>query len=456
MIGITDLDRLYQRNAPVSAGGKVERAIQLVSFCGSLYRDLRVSYPNVTWDRPLAMGVQGLVMRARDALDLESYAFVSGDQEPHAFWSESSCVLQSCAAARSAQRGHIQDVLIASSLLSNGFHYSYSDDPSASLAEGYATLLPTLAVMAAPLVDLARFAELDVPAWFDYDGDKMDASFDPAVAALRPDADRETRRLLLENASPSTRDAILAVRASLGLPVEPDEARGDMRAMSQYMDIVEESGSDADLRCVRAWMCLIYLAARDIPLLLNRRPKQIRSTLAWVSDWYGRREWPPFPSSRDPELSHLPVTPSPVPVDNGSSPFGAAAAVMAAAHYARGEVEECHAWALIATGMGVPQGFLILAQLAEDNDDPVAAADWALLGLALPAPDDDSEPLIDLEEEEESREPELHLLAAVSLAKLGRTQESRMHLFAAAGGGSQRAQTIVDAMLKQKGQSSDE
>jgi hypothetical protein len=64
--------------------------------------------------------------------------------------------------------------------------------------------------------------------------------------------------------------------------------------------------------------------------------------------------------------------------------------------------------------------------------------------------------LIDLEEEEESREPELHLLAAVSLAKLGRTQESRMHLFAAAGGGSQRAQTIVDAMLKQKGQSSDE
>jgi len=128
---------------------------------------------------------------------------------------------------------------------------------------------------------------------------------------------------------------------------------------------------------------------------------------------------------------------------------------MATAHYERGEVEECHAWALIAAGMSVPQGFLILAQLAEVND-PAAAADWALRGLALPAPDDDPEPLIDLEEEEEFGESELHLLAAVSLAKLGRIQESRMHLVAAAGGGNQRAQSIVDAMLKQNGQSSNE
>ncbi len=400
--------------------------------------------------------MQGLVLRARDALDLGSYAFVSGDQEPHAFWSESSCVLQSCAAARSAQRGHIEDLLIASSLLSNGFHYSYSDDPSASLAEGYATLLPTLAVLAAPLVDLARLAEFDVPAWFDYDGDRMDAGLDPAIAALRPDADPETRRLLLENASPSTRDAILAIRASLGLPVEPDEARGDMRAMAQYMGIVEESGSDADLRWVRAWMCLIYLAARDIRLLLAQRPKQIKSEVAWVSDWYGREGWPPFPSSRDPELPRLPVTPSPVPVDNSASPFGAAAAVMAAAHYERGEVEECHAWALIAAGMGMRQGFLLLAQLAEDNDDWAAAADWALRGLALPAPEDDPEPLMELDETEaadQTGESELHLLAAVSLAQLDRTQESLMHLVAAAGGGNRKAQTIIDGMLNQNGQS---
>ncbi len=46
MIGVIDLDRLYQQNAPVSAGGKVERAIQLIRFCGSLYRDLRASYPD--------------------------------------------------------------------------------------------------------------------------------------------------------------------------------------------------------------------------------------------------------------------------------------------------------------------------------------------------------------------------------------------------------------------------
>lgn len=85
MIEVADLDRLYQRNAPVAAGGKVERAIQLIRFCGSLYRDLRVSYPDVTWDRQLALEVQGLVLRARDALDLGSFAFLSGDQEPHAF-----------------------------------------------------------------------------------------------------------------------------------------------------------------------------------------------------------------------------------------------------------------------------------------------------------------------------------------------------------------------------------
>jgi hypothetical protein len=452
MESAVDLDRLYLRNAPVPVGGKVDRAIQLIRFCGSLYRDLRLSYPASTWDQSLAMAVQRLVLQARDALDLPPYAFLSGDEDPRAPWVYTGCVLESCAAARTAQLGHLEDVLIAGSLLSNGFHEFYSDDPMPSLPEGYCSLLPTLAVMAAPLVDVTRAAEFDVPAWFDHEGEEMDASFDPAVAAVRPDADLNTRRSLLESMSPSTRDAILAVRASLGLPVEADEVRGDMRAMAKYMHIVEGSRSDADFRYVRAWICLIYLAARDTPLLLAGRLKQVKPEVAWVSDWYGHDEWPPFPSSRDPELPHVPVTPSTVPVDNSASPFSSAAAVMSAAHYECGEVEESHAWALIAAGMSLPQGFLILAQLAEDHDDPAAAADWALRGLALPAPEDDPEPLMELEEPEETSETGesgLHLLAAVSLAKLDCTQESLMHLVAAAGGGSQRAQTIIDAMVNQ-------
>lgn len=450
-----DLDRLYQRNVPIPAGGKVDRAIQLVRFCGSLYRDLRLSCPEATWNESLAMEVQGVVLRARSVLDLPPWAFLSGGEEPHAFWSESSCVLESCAAARTAQRGHIEDVLIAGSLLSNGFHYSYSDDPVPSLAEGYGSLLPTLAVMAAPLVDLVRVAEFDVPTWFDYDGDEADTSFDPAIAVARPDVDLEARRWLLESTSPSTRDAILAVRASLGLSVEPHEARGDMRAMARYLAFVEESRPDADLRWVRPWLCLVYLAARDTPLLLEGRLKDITPELEWVSDWYGHKEWPPFPSPRDPELPRLPVTPSAVPVDNSASPFGSAAAMMSAAHYERGEVEESHAWALVAAGMSQPQGFLILAQIAEDHDDPAAASDWALRGLALPTPEDDPEPLMEIDEQEtgQTGEPELHLLAAVSLAQLDRTQESLTHLVAAAEGGNHKAQTIINAMLNQTGQS---
>jgi hypothetical protein len=458
------LDQLYPRNVPVPAGGKVDRAIQLIRFCGDLYRDLRLSYPEAAWNRRLATQVQTLVLRARDALDLPPFTFWSGDEGPHDYWNLSYPLLQSCAAARSAQRGHIEDVLIAGSLLSNGFHESYSDDLTASLAEGYCSLLPTLAVMAAPLADVARVAEFDVPAWFDYDGDERDASFDPAVAAVRPDADLATRRSLLEGLAPSTRDAILAVRASLGLPVEPDEARGDMRAMARYFSIGAESWSYVNYQEVWGWMCLIYLAARDTPLLLAGRLKQIKQELGWVNDWYFSGwysggpvpEWPPFPTSRDPELSRVPVTPSAVPVENSASPFGSAAAVMSATHYERGEMEESRAWALIAAGVGVPQGFLILAQLAVDNDDPAAAADWALRGLALPAPEDDPAPLLDLGEEEEtgeSGESELHLIAAVSLAQLDRTQESLLHLVAAADAGNQKAQTIIDGMLTQNDRS---
>ena len=100
-----DLDRLYKRNAPVPFGGKVERAIQFNRFCGSLYRDLRLSYPEATWDQSLAADVQGLVLRARNALELPPWTFLTGGEEPHAFWSESNCVLESCAAVRTAQRG---------------------------------------------------------------------------------------------------------------------------------------------------------------------------------------------------------------------------------------------------------------------------------------------------------------------------------------------------------------
>jgi hypothetical protein len=451
-----DLDRLYQRNAPVPAGGKVDRAIQLIRFCGSLYRDLRLSYPAAGWDQSLAMDLQSLVLRARETLDLPPFAFQSGDEDPRAFWTYNDTFLESCAAARTAQLGHVEDVLIAGSLLSNGFHeVYYSDDPMPSVPEGYGSLLPTLAVMAAPLADVARVTAFDVPAWFDDEGEEMDASFDPAVAAVRPDADLEARRSLLEHMPPSTRDAILAVRASLGLPVEADEVRGDMRAMAHYMGLVGGSRPEADFRWVRAWICLVYLAARDTPLLVEGRLKDIKRELAWVSDWYGQEEWPPFPSPRDPELPRLPVTPSAVPVDNSASPFGSAAAVMSAAHYERGEVEESHAWALIAAGMSQPQGFLILAQLAEDHDDPAAAADWALRGLALPAPEDDPDPLMEIDEQEtgQTGKSELHLLAAVSLAQLDRTQESLKHLVAAAGGGSQKAQAIIDGMLNQNGQS---
>lgn len=461
-----ELERLYQRNVPVPAGGKVDRAVQLIRFCGDLYRDVRLSYPEAVWDQSLATKVQALVLRARDALDLPIWAFRSGDEIPYGFWGESECVLQSCAAARSAQLGHIDDVLIAGSLLSNGYHGSYSDDLSASLADGYCLLLPTLAVMAAPLEDVVRVAEFDVPAWFDYEGDERDASFDPAVAAVRPDVDPETRRSLLESLGPSTRDAILAVRASLGLPVEPDEARGDMRAMAPYFKIGAESWSYANYQWAWGWMCLVYLAARDTPVLLAGRLKQIEKELAWVNDWYffgwydePGPEWPPFPSSRDPKLPRLPSTPSTVPVDNSASPLGLAAALMSATHYERGELEESRAWALIAAGMSVPQAFLLLAQLAVDNDDPAAAADWALRGLALPGPDDDPEPLIDLSDEEEpggTGEPELHLLAAVSLAQLDRTQDSIIHLVAAAEGGSQMAKTILDGVIDHIDQNRDE
>lgn len=149
--------------------------------------------------------------------------------------------------------------------------------------------------------------------------------------------------------------------------------------MSQGEAIGAESWSCANFQWVWGWMCLIYLAARDTPLLLAGRLKQIEKELAWLSDWYffgwfdePGPECPPFPSSRDPELPRLPVTPPTVPVENSASPFGSAAALMSAAHYERGEVEESHAWALIAAGMSVPQAFLILAQLAVDNDDPAA------------------------------------------------------------------------------------
>lgn len=70
------LDQLYQRNVPVPAGGKVDRAIQLIRFCGDLYRDLRLSYPEAAWNRRLATQVQTLVLRARDALDLPPFTFL--------------------------------------------------------------------------------------------------------------------------------------------------------------------------------------------------------------------------------------------------------------------------------------------------------------------------------------------------------------------------------------------
>lgn len=441
-----DLERLYRRNAPVPAGGKVDRAVQLIRFAGTLYRDLRLSYPAAEWDESLALAVQQLVLRARGSLDLPAFAFLSGDDDPWAPWGYSHSLLQCRAAARVAQLGHMADVLIAGSLLSNGFDECVRDDPTPSLVEGYCGLLPMLAVIAAPLGDVVHVAQIDVPTWFDHDGQEQDARFDPAVAALRPDADSEFRRSLLQGMDLPTRDGILAVRASLGLPVEADEARGDMRAMAHFMNVSEDSDPEADFRWVRAWLCLIYLVARDTPVLLTRPMKAPPSELDWVNDWYGVREWPPFPSPRDPELPRLPAAPSPVPVGGSASAFGSSAAWFAATHFECGRLEEAHAWALIAAELGVQQGFLILAQLAWDAEDAAAAADWATRGLALPSSmaDPDTPHVTG-----ETPESGLHLLAAVALAALDRVEESARHLVAAASGGNQNAQTILDAMLNQ-------
>ncbi len=449
-----DLERLYRRNAPVPAGRKVDRAVQLIRFCGSVYRDLRRSYPTAKWDQSLAIEVQRVVIRARDSLDLPRFAFLSGDEDPRAPWMYANCVLESRAAARAAQLGHLEDVLIAGSLLSNGFHEYYSDDPTPSLPEGYCILLPMLAVMTAPLADVARITGMAVPNWFDYNGEEEDPTFDPAVAALRPDADSEFRRSLLEDQSPSTRDAILTVRASLGLPLGPDEVRGDMRAMVHFMARSEESGSDTDFRWVRGWLCLIYLAARDAPILLAPTMKGVKKDLAWLRDWYGVLEWPPFPSSRDPELPRLPATPSAVPIDNGGSAFGSAAALLSAAHYQMGEPDEARAWALVAAGMSVQQGFLLLAQLASDDNDPASAAHWAERGLDLPVPGAEPEPHLDAVHPDNTPASELHLLAAVSLARMNRVEESARHLVAAASEGNHGAQAILDAMINETGEKS--
>lgn len=303
--------------------GPVEAEMAFMHSCTALYDHLSVTHPD------MATGSQALAM-LQEIAD-ETIREATGSRMPAAMGSASgpfsNGVAEAIAAARLAAAGSAREVLVATSIMSQGLdcEWPWTHQPG---TPGHLWLLPAISSVLSPDDQFEPdVVGVGVPPCFYSGGMAVLVQLDPEFRALRPGVSDADRSEFFEWAAGAKSDLLyddglkthfclhdvdttiqLVTDVAAALGIDPDCVAGLGPTLDKRLANLREGGDDLDDQAAVEAAHLMYWAASESHqlLLAGDDLESVARDHPWVIDWYpAGMPWGAWPPDRAVLLHHL-------------------------------------------------------------------------------------------------------------------------------------------------------